>query len=475
MASSAIPSRWKRLSLAAQFVIAGSVVLVAGMAAIGFWVTQRIEDGVTHNTAVSTALFMESLVAPVVQELARVDRLSAENQEKLDRLLGGSELGRQVVSFKVWKQGGLIAYSSHHAIIGTTYPTTPNLEQAWTGKVTAEFDTLEDEEDALERAAGLPLLEMYSPIRQTGTGRIIAVAEFYETAEALNENLFWATLESWVVVAIVTLAMLGALSGIVFRGSSTIERQRIALQDRIDELSLLLAQNEELRSRVQRASRRTAEINERYLRRISADLHDGPAQLLALALLRLDALKPLIRKHVGKEVDRSDVDIVRGSLTDAITEVRDICAGLTLPELDGLCPAKLLKNAASAHERWTKTSVAVDIQSAPQALSKSLKICLYRFVQEGLSNAFRHAGGADQQLSCRFEAQMLEVEISDSGPGFQPSKRTEGAHGLGLPGLRERIESLGGSLKIISMPGEGTRLVMCCIVDNEETHDAEQD
>ena len=86
--------------------------------------------------------------------------------------------------------GGLIAYSSHKEIIGTTYATTSNLERAWAGEVTAEFDTLEDDEDAQERAAGVPLLEMYSPIRETGTGRIIAVAEFYETAEALKSNLF---------------------------------------------------------------------------------------------------------------------------------------------------------------------------------------------------------------------------------------------------------------------------------------------
>ena len=63
------------------------------------------------------------------------------------------------------------------------------------------------------------MLEMYSPIRERHIGRINAVGEFYETAEQLRKNLFLANLQGWMVVAVVTLAMLGALFGIVFRGS----------------------------------------------------------------------------------------------------------------------------------------------------------------------------------------------------------------------------------------------------------------
>ena len=185
-----LPPRWRRLSLAGQFALAGSVVLLAGMILIGVWVTTQIADGVMRNTAASTSLYMTSLVEPLVQELAHGDTLSAEKMAELDRLRTETPLWRRVISIKVWKEGGLIAYSSHAEIIGTTYATTSNLERAWAGEVTAEFDTLEDDEDAQERAAGVPLLEMYSPIRETGTGRIIAVAEFYETAEALKSNLF---------------------------------------------------------------------------------------------------------------------------------------------------------------------------------------------------------------------------------------------------------------------------------------------
>jgi len=455
-------AHWRRLSLAGQFALAGSMVLLAGMVAISLWVTRQIEDGVTRNTAASTALYMASFVEPLVQELSYGNKLSPENEVALDKLHHTTALGRRIVSFKIWKEGGLIAYSSRKDIVGNVYQTTPNLRAAWAGSVTAEFDTLEDDEDAEERAAGVPLLEMYSPIREYGTGHIIAVAEFYETAEALHENLFWAYLKSWAVVGVVTLTMFGMLAGIVLRGSRTIDRQRTALEDRVGELSQLLAQNVELRDRAHRASRRTAEITEQYLRRIGADLHDGPAQLLALAALRLDSLEPMLGESIRPSDGRSDIEVIRESLADAMSEIRNISTGLTLPELDAMSPTSLLENAARAHERRTETEVVLDIHTAPGNLERSLKICLYRFVQETLSNAFRHGGGKGQRLTCRVDGDMLEVAVSDSGPGFDPSRKVETSHGLGLPGLRERIESFGGSLQVISAPGEGARLVMRC-------------
>jgi hypothetical protein len=360
-------------------------------------------------------------------------------------------------------------------MIGKTFPVTPSLRGAWRGEVTAEFDSLIDEEDMLERGGGQPLLEMYSPIRERNTGRIIAVAEFYEIASALKENLFRANLRSWLVVAGVTLTMVTALWGIVLRGSRTIERQRAMLQGRVEELSTLLAQNEELRSRLQAASFRAAEINERYLRRLGADLHDGPAQSLALALLRLDALRPYFPANSSDGAEPSDIDIIHDALREAIREIRDICAGLTLAKLDEMSPLTILKQIVGAHENRTGTTVTLTVESTPKSLEMPLKIAVFRFVQEALNNAYRHAGGVDQKVACRFDGHDLELEVSDGGPGFATAKASSTDGGLGLIGLRERIESLGGSLSIETAPGDGTRLVMRCHAgnkrnDNKQAH-----
>ena len=449
--------------------MAGSLVLLAGMLTIGFWVAKEIEVSVVSNTAASSSLYMDSFVAPLVQDFVLSDRLSEQSQSELDSLVRKSGFGKRIVSVKIWKQGGLVAYSSHAGVIGQIFRPTENLERAWKGEVVAEFNKLQDEADALERAAGLPLLEIYSPLLEAGTGRIIAVAEFYETAISLKQTLFIATLKSWMIVLLVTVSMLGLLFGIVQRGSLTIDRQRKALEDRVSDLSQLLAQNEGLRIRVQTASRRTAEINEHYLRRISADLHDGPAQLLAVAALRLDALK-LLAPNIVKTPpnERSDIEIIRESLSGALSEIRDICAGLALPELDEMTPGEIIRKAAEAHERRTRTTVNLDIHSTPTILPKSIKICIYRFIQEALNNAFHHAGGEGQSVICQCDNQMLEVTVSDTGQGIDSAQNSRPRPGLGLPGLRERIESLGGILEIESEPGKGTRLIMNCPIYSEE-------
>ena len=190
--------------------------------------------------------------------------------------------GDALVSFKLWREGGRIVYASNPELTGQVFPPTDELRAAWSGHVVANFDALGDDEDASERATGIPLLEIYSPIREVWSGNVIGVAEFYEEAHDLKSNIFAARLESWLVVGAVTATTAAALFGIVLGGSRTIERQRVALEARVGELATLATQNEALRLRVQRASSRATELNEQYLRRISAELHDGPAQLAGL-------------------------------------------------------------------------------------------------------------------------------------------------------------------------------------------------
>jgi len=444
---------WEGKSLTQQFALMSSVVLLGGMVAIGAWVAEKIESSVTFNTAVNTALYIDSFVAPHAQELATQNHLSRDHQNSLDELLNNTAIGNRIASFKIWKPGGLIAYSSRKTIIGKVFPETEHLKQAWAGSITAEFDTLVDEEDAEERAAGVPYLEMYSPVHEELTGRIIAVAEFYEKADLFQQALFRAKLESWLVVLLVTMVMLSLLFVIVRRGSRTIENQESSLKKRIYELS-------ELRNRLKNASRRSTELNEHFLRRVGADLHDGPAQLLGLALLRLDAIGQLVLSVPEIPASKyEDLDIVKNALSDALTDIRNISAGLVLPELDGLTPTEILSKAVSAHEARTHTSVSLDLVALPADIGKSTQICLYRLVQEGLNNAEHHAPGAACSISTRYDDNNFEVEVSDTGSGFDPTMIATSSSGLGLPGLRERIESIGGQFEIRSTNGQGTKLI----------------
>ena len=84
-------------------------------------------------------------------------------------------LGERIVSYKIWKQGGLVVHASDPAIIGKRFPPSPELQAAWAGEVSGSFEALGDAESAREAALGLPLLEVYSPIHEVWSGRIIAV------------------------------------------------------------------------------------------------------------------------------------------------------------------------------------------------------------------------------------------------------------------------------------------------------------
>ena len=453
-ATSLVLQRWQGISLARQFAIASSVVVGCCMAIVGTWVSARIETGVVHNTAAPTALFVDSFVEPHVQELATGAVLSPEAQRALDALLAGTAISKNIAMFKVWGRDGTVAYSNRKDLIGKSFPATKAFRSALNGVVAAEFDRLHDD---AERQMGVPMLEVYAPLRQRGSGRVIAVAEFYEIAGELQAHLRQAMVQSWAVVGAVTVLMLGLLFGIVQRGSHTIARHEQALEQRVDELSVLLSQNEDLRRRLAQANHRAAVINERFLRRVGADLHDGPAQLIGLALLRLDALKSrLSHRPTGSGPD--DLETVRGALVDSLKEIRNLSAGLALPELEAVSPAEAIAMAARSHERRTGSSVTCEIGDLPNSRPPLLNMCLYRFTQEGLNNAFRHAGGKGQTVRAICNDENIEIEVSDAGPGFDPNRKPADKYGLGLAGLRERIESLGGTLYIRSQPGGGARL-----------------
>ncbi len=237
------------------------------------------------------------------------------------------------------------------------------------------------------------------------------------------------------------------MSIIVLRGSRTIDSQRRALNDRIDELSALLRQNEALRARVQRATQRATSLNESYLRRIGADLHDGPAQLVAYASLRLDSPK-LADPRTPAEEREASLTNIKTSLDDAMAEIRAICSGLMLPHIETDSLAALLKRAIVAHEQRTGVTVDLLLNETPAYLSRASKICIYRFVQEALNNGYRHAGGIGQKVTQSSEGGQVTVEVADEGHGFSMSDVSP--EKLGLAGLRDRVESLGGVFHLFS-------------------------
>jgi signal transduction histidine kinase len=349
------------------------------------------------------------------------------------------------MSFRLWRADGTILYSNDKAMIGKQFALSEELKTAFAGKMVAQFNQLDDPEDEVERTTGKPLLEIYNPVLQPWSGQVVAVSEFYEIANDFEHSLSQARFNTWLAVAAFTLSFFVVLSAIVLRGSRTIESQRRALRQRIDELSTLLSQNETLRGRLQRASRRTTALNESHLRRIGADLHDGPAQLVAFASLRLDS-QALINPSTGAAAREREITAIKASLDEAMHEIRTICSGLVLPQIEAASLAEILNRIIRAHTQRTGSPVDLSLSDPPARLSPSAKICIYRFVQEALNNGYRHGGGITQRVLQSMQGDRVIIEVADGGPGFDLEDIRPTS--LGLAGLRERIESLGGTFEI---------------------------
>ena len=146
-----------------------------------------------RNTANATALYMESFIAPLTQDLAQRADLSEES--RLQHWCACWPIPRWASGWSASRSGGPAGWWWMPPIwkpSGKRFPPTENLKKAWGGEVRADFNDTKDEEDEAEHALGIPLLEIYSPIREIKSGKVIAVAEFYEVATQLKQDLIRA-------------------------------------------------------------------------------------------------------------------------------------------------------------------------------------------------------------------------------------------------------------------------------------------
>lgn len=445
------PPRW---SLAQQYVVASLIVVLAGVLVTGAWIGHQIETSVLDRTAGVTALYVDSFLSSKLQSLASDDRrLTPSDMAALDHLISDTGLGQGVVLFKIWSLDGRVLYSPERSLVGQKFPVGGGLASAARGEVTADMSMLLAPENANERGRYHRLVEVYAPVREDNGPRIIAVNEFYLLPDALDAEIREAQVSSWGVVAAIGLITYLLLAGIVKRGSDTIRKQQAELHQRLD-------QNLRLHERVRQAAGRTTALNEQALRRISADLHDGPGQVLALALLRLDALQAPFEDGDRRAQTRSDFATVHAAVRDALTEVRAISAGLRLPELSSMSVEDVSLRAIDDHQRRSGTRVARRLEDLPSQAPLATKIALVRTLQEALSNATRHAGGEHVLVHLSGDSANLTLAVSDRGPGFDP-EAAEHSGRLGLAGMRERAELLGGTFEVESSPGMGTVVRVC--------------
>lgn len=466
----ALPKAFDRISFSRQFLIASTVCLVAGMAVIGTWLGHQIEQSVLNRAAAIAAVYVESILAAQLQGWPQVGLVTPATHDVLDRVFIQGPLKRKVVRFKLWGADGHIIYSSDHAQLGNRYPVGKLLTAAFRGEVQARISDLTDDDNPSERKRWSELLEVYVPVRLSDRGEVLVVAEFYHSVENLRHDIDQAQQQSWTLVAITTLSVYLALLGFVRRASDTIVDQQRDLREQLRRLSASLAENEVMREQLREAGAQTTTLNEQFLHRIAADLHDGPAQELSFALLRFDDLI----QACGNCRDKADgapaeLETVRRAVRSALDDLRGIAAGLGIPGIADLSLADTLRRAVRDVERKTSRQVEAHIDAALGEAPIATKITAYRLLQESLTNSWRHAPDHPARVRVRRDGDMVDIEVVTPGAGFDTA--TAAASGrLGIAFMRERVRLLGGVFEIDSARDRGTRIHARLSITPKELH-----
>lgn len=448
-----LKSWWRSLTLFRQFAVASSLMVLVGLGSLGLWVSHEIANGIKRHVGDRAGLYMKEFVAPLLQGLSLDQPLAHDTAMAIDQVFARDAPGLGVLVMKIWSLDGRLIYASDRKSVGEWFAPSKGLRRALEGRIDVEVEHAHGPHSGHGEPPG-GSMEIYVPIFKAGSDSVLAAGEFYEKSNYLVGETVRAEQGNWIFVALVSFSLLAGLFTLVARGSRTIEAQRVSSGERIEHLSGLLKQNENLRERVQNASRRVAEGTELHLCRLGSDLHDGPVQLLALGLLKLDSVLDSVK------ASPKDREAIRSILSEAMAEMRDIAGGLAMPEVSSLALEEALKLIIAGHERRTLTRVAIDLPEtpAPTELSHPVKLCLCRFVQEGLNNAFKHAKGINQQVTANWNDDLIIIEVADGGAGFDTTRPLDNRSALGLLGLRSRLESLGGHMTLSAEPGAGTRI-----------------
>ena len=157
--------RRPRLTLLQQFMLASCAVCLVVALLLGAWVGREIEQSVLARTATITSLYVDSVLSPLLQGLARQELLDPGEIETLDRLVAGPLTSERIVAAKVWSLDGRILYSPDSRLIGRRFPVDEGLARAVRGEVTAELTDLDDAENVYERERWRELLQVCAPVR----------------------------------------------------------------------------------------------------------------------------------------------------------------------------------------------------------------------------------------------------------------------------------------------------------------------
>jgi two-component system, NarL family, sensor histidine kinase DegS len=200
------------------------------------------------------------------------------------------------------------------------------------------------------------------------------------------------------------------------------------------------------------------EAQEEERRRLSREIHDGPAQMLANVLMRSDLIERIYRER-GVDDAFKEIRDLRKMVRSALYEVRRIIYDLRPMALDDLGLVPTLKKYLSTIEEYSnRTKITFINAGSEKRLPSRLEVALFRLVQESVQNALKHAEANNIQVKIEIGKNHVILVIKDDGKGFDVNIKKENS--FGLIGMKERVDLLEGEMTIDSKIGAGTVIMI---------------
>jgi len=438
----AVRRRLRVLSLTQRFLIIALAIIATAIVLLGTIISDAVRFGVTDGVANTAAAGFDSLVANSIGPVFDNDVLTDEDHVRLSTLfeIGSDAQSTRLIQLRIFRLNGEMLYEATDGIVDAD--RAERFEQALAGQVTSDVVELPILPLGPLGTHPITVLRLYTPLHESGTDRVAGVAALYYSARSLLDIQAQTQTAVWSSVLIVGGAAVALLIAFVSAADRTITRQAQQLSVNLDRSRQLSEEIRGLHNVSEQLRVDAIDANEQLLARVGSDIHDGPLQLMTLAILQLtrsakdaasiasDALKPAI-----------------ALTTQAMTDLRNLSVGLVLPELEGLTLEQTLILAVQRHEGATGSAVSREIIGLDDPVEPDIQICLYRIVQESLSNAYRHSGGRDQSVVARHADGSILVEVTNT-PALVASQESEFRPRLGLRGMRLRLEAVGGTMAV---------------------------
>lgn len=272
-----------------------------------------------------------------------------------------------------------------------------------------------------------------------------------DTIQSVNQQqLMWrderllakfSSVRSQLVLALIVILLVG--TGQAFFSTAHLLQMESQTLKHLREVT-------EARQELKNLSAKLVATQENERKSISRDLHDAVGQSMSAVQFELHDLAVLLRPYDAQLRER--VDRIRESVESSLAVIRNMALLLRPSMLDDLGLAAALDWLAREISRPTGVRIQVRADGLPSELPDEHKTCLFRIAQEALNNVCKHANADSVEIVVRATDSWLMITVQDDGRGFQNVR----ANGLGLTGMQERVESLGGSIKITSGLGKGT-------------------